>query len=157
MPQLLRTYILRNAEQLSQQQIDTIGIQSHPLRLRSDRFLEWDRACNAGKYKEVEAQLRRFYEDDPPTASVRQLPPVLSRPLEFARYHGYKFTLDQFLQHIDANELSKEFGRITEDGRYPQHTSFIRIHTELADRLLIEAKVPGLKAIGLTDKQQVLS
>lgn len=156
MSQLLKTYILRNAERLPQKQISAIGIQSHPPRLRSDRFLEWDRACESRRYQEAEALMRRFYEGEEAAGSVRQLPPVLRKPLEFAEYNGYRFGLGEFLRHVEANELSKEFGRKGEDGRYPQHTVFTRAYTDIADRLLVEAKIPGLKLKGLGDKQEVL-
>lgn len=157
MSDLFKSYALRNAEQLTPRQVSAVGIQTHPPRLRSDRFVGWERLCEAGQYREVEAGMRRFHAGEEALRSVAQLPPVLRRPLEFAEYHGYRFTLEEFVPHLDARELAKEFGEFDADGRYPAYTGFHNAYTNVADQLLAEAKVPGLKfKSAVEDKQSFL-
>jgi hypothetical protein len=156
MPDLLKSYVLRNAEQLSPRSADAVGILSHPARLRSERYEQWNRLCEARRYTELIAQTRRFLDGEEPIRSTRQVPAPLQKPLEFAAHHGYQFGREEFLRHYDPKELGRELGRVDQSGQYPADSNFKRIYTNVADQLLAEAVTPGVQPRSSFDKQAVL-
>lgn len=156
MPELLKSYVVRNAEQLTPKQVSSAGILSHPARLQSARYQSWMRLCDERRYTEVQAQMTRFLDGDEAIRSIRQMPGILRKPLEFAESSGYRFTSDEFLRHVNPEELRREFGELDGEGRYRSDNAFKNAASNVADQLIAEAKVASPRARADFDKQAVL-
>jgi len=156
MPELLKTYIVRNAEQLTPKQIDAVGIQSHPTRLQSERFVQWVRLCELHQYRELELLMRRFLESEEAIRSIQQLPSSLRDPVRFATYNGLRFKPTELLRQINFKELGKDFGQLDPAGQYRSDSNFRKAYSNIADQLIAEAKVPDWQSKSAFDKQAVL-
>jgi hypothetical protein len=106
MSELIKSYIVKNAEQLSPQQISAAGTFSHPSQLQSARYAEWIRLGSDGKYKELDAEIRKYAESDEAINSIRQLPSILRKPVEFAEYRNYDFRLEERLYRLLRDGIS---------------------------------------------------
>lgn len=156
MPELLKSYVVRNAEQLTPKQIETAGIFSHPPGLQSARYAEWHNLCQARQYKKVETQMRRFLESEEAIRSFDQIPSTLRMPIKFADYNGYRFKKEDFLSTVDRERLSEEFGERGEDGRYPDKSNFRKVYSNLADQLVARATIPDPRLQSVINEQAVL-
>lgn len=156
MPELIRSFVVRAAQRLAPRHIALLGIQSHPSRLQSDRFMHWNRLCESRQYQELEADMKRFLESEEAIHSLKQLPRALRKIIEFAEYNGYKFTKDELWQHIDFRKLSQDFDVSDEDDDKPNDNNFKKIYSNLADQLIAEAKISEHKTTPAIDKQAIL-
>ena len=146
MPELLKSYVVRNAERLTPKQVGNAGILSHPARLQSIRYQSWKRLCDERRYSEVQAQMTKFLEGEEALRSLKQMPPILRRPVEFAESNGYSFTAEEFLRYANQDELRREFGEIDGNGNYRSDNIFKNVASNIADQMIAEANLKATHA-----------
>ena len=155
MQEILKSFIVRPAEMLTQKQADTIAIKSHPNLLQSKRYVAWLELCKQEKFQELEIQMKNFLNSPEVINSYQKIPAILKNHLEFADYNGYKFNLNDFIKVAETDVLKtddKNSGRNEE--RFPD---FKTLYTNLADQLLAESIVNNTKESNANfDKQAIL-
>lgn len=156
MPELLRTYVVRNAEQLPQSYVMSVGVQSHPSSLQSQRYTRWSGLSAERRYREVEALMRKFLEGEEAIRSTQQIPAALRKPIEFAEYNGYKFDKNEFMRQFDVEQLSREFGERDRDGRYSDDSNFKKVYSGLADALIAKTRISDPRFQSAFDEQAAL-
>lgn len=156
MPELLKSFIVRPAEQLTPKQIDKIGLSSHPYRLLSSRYNNWMELCEAEKYVELDQRMNAFMANSETITSLKQIPEALWKPIEFADYNGYKFDKNEFFKQISIKKLAHEFSKSEMTGKYEQESNFLKVYTNFADQLIAETRVPTNSLKGNLDKQNIL-
>lgn len=156
MPELLKSYIVRPAEQLTPKQVNTIAIQSHPNQLQSKRFLRWGELSNTDLFEELELEMKSFVHGSDVITSLDYIPEVYKKPLQFAHHNGFNFSLDEFKTQLDLKLICEDIKLLNEKNSNNKESIFLKIYSNFADQLIGEAVIKDFEIKSKLDYQAIL-
>lgn len=148
MAELTRTFTVRTPAGMSKNDINSLGIHSHPVQYQSGLFRDWMTLCDESKVEELNVRIVEYLRG---TKSVKKISDLGVE---------WSYILNSFQSHGDG--LNKEIAyKILKDSRVTglfseEKRCFSGIWTDVADTMLGLAYLKKLSYKGNIDYQSVL-
>ncbi len=129
-----KSFIIREAELLSQERIEKNVILSHPINLHSSAYKDWIKHCHHDPEKELDQKLSDFIENES-INSTSELPQEVREILEVQIRKNFRYSVQDVLSEKWIGLFKSIYQNKNEE------TILDRTRTKLADQLLAESLI----------------
>ncbi|HHD79855.1 MAG TPA: hypothetical protein ENK98_09545, partial [Epsilonproteobacteria bacterium] len=138
MSDIFKMIVIRPPELLSQKKMDSIAHFTHTENIQSERFKKWSELGNTQNKKELHASMKSFIEQKNTWKDINEFPKPFMQLLQYADYHAYDFSLEEFSHYATKENLIKIFGEGFLSGKISTKSLYLDIKTKLEDILLAQ-------------------